>query len=114
MLVVDDEPRILRFVRVKMNLAGYEVITTTSGQDALELTQKQKPDIVLLDLLMVPLSGFDVLERLRTFSKVPVIVFTGKHLAADEVPRLGANDFIAKPFDPEELVRKVKNILDYR
>ena len=68
MLVVDDEPGILRFVSIRLRLAGYDVTTTTSGEEALKLVQSEKPDIILLDILMQPLSGFDVLDRLRVFS----------------------------------------------
>jgi len=112
--VVDDEPRILTFIRVKMALAGYDVITTTMGQEAPELVRSQKPDVLLLDVLLGSVSGLDVLDRIRTFSQIPVIILTGKSFIADEALRLGANDYIAKPFDPEKLVEKVRNILDRR
>jgi two-component system KDP operon response regulator KdpE len=75
-LVVDDEPGILRFVSTTLKIAGFDVIVTASGEEALQLAQSQTPDIVLLDVLMQPLTGFDVLQRLRAFSQVPVIVFT--------------------------------------
>ena len=71
-LVVDDESRVLRFVEISLSQAGYEVITTTSGEEALQLAKSEKPDIVLLDVLMVPMSGMHVLVELRTFSQVPV------------------------------------------
>jgi two-component system KDP operon response regulator KdpE len=67
-----------------------------------------------LDILMVPMSGFEVLDKLRTFSQVPVIVFTGRSFIADKALEFGANDYIAKPFDPEELVKKIRNVLDHR
>ena len=76
--------------------------------------QKEKFDIVLLDILMVPMSGFEVLDKLRTFSQVPVIVFTGRSFIADKALEFGANDYIAKPFDPEELIKKIRNVLDHR
>lgn len=110
-LVVDDEPGILRFVSASLTLQGYEVITTTSGEEALGLARTHNPDIMLLDILMVPLTGFDVLEKLRTFSQVPVIVFTARSFIGDQAIKLGANGFIAKPFRPDELARKVKETL---
>ncbi|MFH1031863.1 MAG: response regulator [Chloroflexota bacterium] len=110
-LIVDDEPKMLRFSRIALTAAGYLVITTTSGEDSLRLAREEKPDIMLLDVLMTPLSGFDVLEKLRTFSQVPVIVFTARSLIAEEAMKLGANGVLAKPFRPEELVRKVGEVL---
>jgi DNA-binding response OmpR family regulator len=111
-LVVDDEPRILHFVRVNLNLSGYDVITTTSGEEALRLLESEKPDIMLLDILMTPMSGFDVLSQLRTFSRLPVVVFTGRDDIAATAMREGADDYIAKPFRPEELTKKINNILE--
>lgn len=113
-LVVDDERDILNFIWVKLTSVGYEVLTTTNGQEALEWLQKEKFDIVLLDILMETVSGFEVLDKLRTFSQVPVIVFTRQSFIADLALKMGASDYIAKPFDPEELVRKIKGILDHR
>jgi two-component system KDP operon response regulator KdpE len=111
-LVVDDEERILHFVRVNLSLAGYDVTTTTSGEEALKLLESKKPDIMLLDILMSPMSGFDVLSQLRTFSQLPVIVFTGRHDIYSKALLEGANDYIAKPFKPEELTKKIKNLLE--
>lgn len=111
-LVVDDEPQILRFIKINLSLVGYEVITTTSGEEALQLVQSLKPDIMLLDILMSPISGLDVLSKVRTFSQMPVIVFTGQDGIASVALREGANDCIAKPFKPNELTEKVKNILE--
>ena len=101
----------LRFSRIALTTAGYAVTTTTNGEDSLSLAREEKPDIVLLDVLMTPLSGFDVLEKLRTFSQVPVIVFTARSLIAEEAMKLGANGVIAKPFRPEDLVKKVGEVL---
>lgn len=110
-LVVDDEAGILRFVTACLGMAGYEVITATNGEEALRLAQSEKPDIMLLDVFMVPMSGFDVLERLRTFSQVPVIVFTARSLVVEQALKCGANDSIGKPFRPEELLRKIREVL---
>jgi DNA-binding response OmpR family regulator len=106
-LVVDDEPGIRRFVSTSLGLAGFDVTTTGSGEEALKLAETQNPDIILLDILMQPLSGFDVLERLRKFSQVPVIVFTARKEIADLAMKEGANGFIMKPFIPDELVKKI-------
>ncbi len=109
-LVVDDEPGILRFVSISLRLAGYDVTTTTSGEEALQLVRSAKPDVMLLDILMQPMSGFNVLEQLRAFSKMPVIVFTARREIAEHAVKRGANGFVAKPFIPEDLVQKLKDV----
>ena len=111
-LVVDDEPRVLRFISISLSQAGCKVTTTTSGKEALRLVKSMKPDIILLDLLMVPMSGFEVLDKLRTFSQVPVIIFTARSFIAEQAMKLGANGLIAKPFKPEELLKKIEEILN--
>lgn len=110
-LVVDDEPRIGNMLRTKLRLSGFAVTTTTSGSEAIEVIAAQEPDIVLLDIPMPNLSGIDVLERVRTFSQVPIIVFTGRPEIVHSALRLGANDYIAKPFHPDLLVEKIKSVL---
>jgi DNA-binding response OmpR family regulator len=110
-LIVDDEPRISKMLRVKLNLSGYDVITTTSGAEAIELVRTHEPDIMLLDLLMPDVTGMDVLDKVRSFSQVPVIVFTGRPEIARFAKRFGANDCIAKPFDPDVLVKKIGLVL---
>ena len=110
-LVVDDQPKVLRFVEVGLKLRGFKVITTTSGEEALELVKSAKPDIMLLDIIMPGIDGFEVLKELRTFTKLPVIAFSASPGNQDEALRLGANDFMHKPFDPDDMVRKIKALL---
>ncbi len=112
-LVVDDESGILRFVSTSLGLAGFDVITTGSGQEALQFAETQNPDLILLDILMQPLSGFDVLERLRKFSQVPVVVFTAQRDIAEQAMKQGADGFIIKPFVPDELIKKIRAALDH-
>ncbi len=111
-LVVDDEPGIGSFLRIKLKLSGYEVICTTSGAEAIEITRTQQPDVVLCDMLMPDITGMDVIQTVRTFSQVPIIVFTGRPEIFQVAMELGANDYIAKPFNPDELIEKIKSILD--
>ena len=111
-LVVDDEPKIGNVLRIKLRLHGYEVITTTSGAEAIEIIRTQKPDIVLLDILMPDVTGMDVLEKVRNFSQVPVIVFTAMPDIVRFAMNLGANDAIAKPFDPDQVVNKIETVLN--
>ncbi len=111
-LVVDDEPGVIRFVKINLTLAGYEVITTTSGEEVMPLIQSTKPDIMLLDVFMTPITGFDILLELRTFSKLPVIIFTARNDIGKTAIQEGANGFISKPFKPEELINKIREVLD--
>lgn len=113
-LVVDDEPGIGNILRIKLRLHGYEVITTTSGAEAIEIIRKQEPDIVLLDILMPDVTGMDVLNRVRIFSDVPIVVFTAKLDIVQSAMKLGANDSIAKPFDPDQVVKKIEAVLASR
>ncbi|OGN89137.1 MAG: hypothetical protein A2158_00235 [Chloroflexi bacterium RBG_13_46_14] len=110
-LVVDDEPRICDLLRIKLGLSGYEVVTTMSGAEAIELTATQNPDIILLDVVMPGVSGMDVLDKVRTFSEVPIIIFTGRPEIVQLAKRFGADDYIAKPFNPDLLVEKIKLVL---
>ncbi|MFH1032578.1 MAG: response regulator [Chloroflexota bacterium] len=109
-LVVDDEIKILRFIKLSLTLAGYAVITATNGADALKLLESEKPDIMLLDLIMPGMDGFEVLRRTRAISGLPVIVFSAHDSASGEALSLGANDFLAKPFSSGELVNKIEAI----
>ena len=113
-LVVDDEPAILGFIRTNLKANRYEVITASDGTDALQLIESEKPDIVLLDVLMPGKDGFQVLHELRAFSELPVIVFSARTGLRDKALSLGANDFIAKPFTPDQMVRRIKLLLEAR
>jgi DNA-binding response OmpR family regulator len=110
-LVVDDEPGIGNILRIKLRLHGYEVITTTSGAEAIEIIRTQEPDIVLLDVLMPVVTGMEVLDKVRSFSQVPIIIFTAKPDIVQFAMKLGANDSIAKPFEPDQLVAKIELVL---
>jgi len=110
-LVVDDEPGIGRVLHIKLGLSGYEVVITTSGTEAIELVRTQEPDIILLDILMPGVTGMDVIHQVRTFSQIPIIIFTGRPDMAQFAVNLGANDYIAKPFNPDLLVEKIGIVL---
>jgi DNA-binding response OmpR family regulator len=111
-LVVDDEPRILTFLSSKLSLSGYEVITATSGEEALELMQAQEPDLVVLDIMMPKMDGFETLKELRSFSSVPAIILSARGANADKIKGLdlGADDYLAKPFSPDELVARIEAV----
>jgi DNA-binding response OmpR family regulator len=113
-LVVDDDERILRFVRSSLRLAGYNIITATSGEEALKLVKSKKPQIMVLDILMPQTDGFEVLKRLRSVSKLPVIAISAHASASDKALILGANGFMSKPFRPDELIKKIEAVLYHK
>ncbi len=112
-LVVDDEPRILRFVRAELESAGFRVLTANDGAAALEVVSRENPDLVVLDVIMPGMDGFEVLKRLRSLSSRPVILLTARGSDADKVRGLdlGADDYLTKPFSPDELSARVRAVL---
>ena len=112
-LVVDDEPRIIGFIRMNLELEGHQVLEAHNGLDALEAVRTKLPDIVLLDVMMPDLDGFETLRMLREFSDIPVIMLTAKGEENDRVYglELGADDYITKPFGPRELSSRIRAVL---
>ena len=112
-LVVDDEPRMIGFIRMNLELEGHQVIEAHNGLEALDLIRTQLPDIVLLDVMMPELDGFETLRMLREFSDIPVIMLTAKADENDIVYglELGADDYVTKPFGPRELSSRIKAVL---
>jgi len=111
-LIVDDEPAIGKVLGIALKLAGYEVIQTTSGAEAIELVRMQAPHVILLDVVMPGVTGLEVLDQVRKFSRVPIIIFSGHPEVVRFALKMGADDSIAKPFDPGLLVEKIKVLLD--
>jgi two-component system KDP operon response regulator KdpE len=111
-LVVDDEPRILNFLSTKLNAIGYDVLLAGNGKIALEKINTEEPDLVILDIIMPGMSGFDVLKELRRFSSIPVIILSARDLPIDKVKglRLGADDYLQKPFNVDELIARIESI----
>ncbi len=111
-LLVDDEERILNFLRTKLKVCGYEVMTAGDGVEALEQIQGQEPDMVVLDLLMPRMDGLQVLKDLRCFSSIPVIVLSARRGDVDKIKglSLGADDYLSKPFNPDELVARIEAV----
>lgn len=112
-LVVDDEPRMIGFIRMNLELEGYQVIEAHNGLEALEAIRTQLPDLVLLDVMMPQLDGFETLRMLREFSSIPVIMLTAKGEEDDKVYglELGADDYVTKPFSSRELSSRVRAVL---
>lgn len=112
-LVVDDEPRMIGFIRMNLELEGYQVLEAHNGLAALEMIRTQLPDLVLLDVMMPQLDGFETLRMLREFSSIPVIMLTAKGEEDDKVYglELGADDYVTKPFGSRELSSRVRAVL---
>jgi DNA-binding response OmpR family regulator len=110
-LVVDDHRQVLKFIEINLKLHGFGVITTTSGEEALAIIEAQQPDIMLLDIIMPDMDGFEVLRRLRSANQLPVIAFSTSIANYDEAMKLGANTFISKPFNVNELEGKIRAFL---
>jgi len=112
-LVVDDETRMIGFIRMNLELEGFQVLEAHNGMEALEIIRTQLPDIVILDVMMPELDGFETLRILREFSNIPVIMLTAKGEEDDRVYglELGADDYITKPFGPRELSSRVRAVL---
>jgi DNA-binding response OmpR family regulator len=112
-LVVDDEIQIVRFVRAYLEDAGYRVVTAGDGQQALFVARHEKPDLVILDLMMPGMDGWDFIRRYRQERDTPVIVLTARIEETDQVLglELGADDYVTKPFSPRALVARVRAVL---
>jgi two-component system OmpR family response regulator len=112
-LVVDDDINILRIASLYLRKEGYTVRTAQSGPDALEAFRQKVPDLVLLDVMLPGMDGFEVLKALRTTSSAPVIMLTAKSDTADKVVglELGADDYMVKPFEPSELLARIKAVI---
>ena len=113
LLVVDDEAGILRLMKLELSAQGFRVITASDGEQGVKLAEEQRPDAVLLDVMMPGLSGLEVMRRLRERSNVPVLLVTAKDKDTDKVRglELGADDYIVKPFNPDELGARVRAVL---
>jgi two-component system KDP operon response regulator KdpE len=112
-LVVDDEERMVRFIRLNLEHDGFLVSEAFNGKQAIRQLRDVAPDLILLDVMMPDLDGFEVLQMIRELSKVPVLMLTAKGEEDDRVRglELGADDYIVKPFSPREMVSRVKAVL---
>ncbi len=115
-LVADDDQDIVSFISVNLEIEGFEVVTASDGEDALKKAHDSHPDLVLLDVMMPKIDGYEVCQRLRAdiaTKHLPIIMLTAKSLSADKVVGLtaGADDYMIKPFDPVELLARVKSTL---
>jgi len=112
-LVIDDEPRIQRFIKANLKAAGYEVIPAGTGAEAIDACEQNDPDLILLDLGLPDMDGFDLFVRLRRLTETPVIILTARGGSPEKIRGLdlGADDYMVKPFDVDELLARVRAVL---
>jgi PleD family two-component response regulator len=117
-LVVDDEEHIRRILKFQLEKSGYQVVVAENGEIALQLVRREAPDLILLDLMMPKIDGFEVCKQIRQncqTSQIPIIMLTAKSDLPDKIKGLqdGANDYLIKPYSNEELLLRVRNVLDW-
>ncbi len=112
-LLVDDEPQLLRLVRSNLELAGYRVFTALDARTALQLVDTEMPDLIILDIMLPEMDGYELCRRIREFSPVPIIMLTAKVEDSDKVRglKLGADDYLTKPFSVQELLARIEAVL---
>jgi len=114
-LLVDDEPDILRTVDFRLTQFGYKIITATDGENAVKIIRNEKPDLVLLDLRLPGINGIEVCKIVRsdeTIKNTPIILFTASaSRITEDCAKCGANDYLLKPFDPKNLLEKINKYL---
>ena len=112
-LVVDDEPHVLKLVKANLESSGYKVLTAGDGEQAFAIVERELPDLVILDLMLPKMDGYTVCSRIREFSTVPVIMLTARSAPVDLVHgfEVGADDYLTKPFDVSELLMRVQAVL---
>ena len=115
-LIVDDEVQLVEMVKMRLEAAGYEIISAYDGQEGFDKAKKDKPDLIILDLMLPKMDGYKVCGLLKNdarYSKIPIIMFTAR--VQDEDVRLGkdlgAEEYVTKPFDPKILLSKIKKLL---
>jgi two-component system, OmpR family, response regulator len=112
-LIVDDEKKIVEIIKAYLEREGFQILTAFDGRTALDLALNQHPDLIVLDLMLPEISGWDVCRRIRKESEVPIIMLTARDEVTEKIVGLemGADDYLTKPFDPKELVSRVRAVL---
>ena len=111
-LVADDEASIRRILETRLKMVGYDVVVTEDGEEAVEVFNKENPDLVVLDVMMPKMDGYGVTREIRRVSDVPIIILTALGDVSERITglELGADDYVVKPFDPKELLARVKAV----
>lgn len=112
-LVVDDDEKILKFLRVNLSREGWHILTARDGNEAVQIVEKDPPDLIILDIMLPKVDGFEVCRQLRQWSQVPIIGLSARGDMADKVRclNLGADDYITKPFGIDELIARAKAVI---
>jgi DNA-binding response OmpR family regulator len=112
-LIVEDEPNIASFARMYLEAAGFRVLAADRGDEGLDLARSETPDLIILDLMLPGIDGYEITKQLRQDSAVPIIMLTARDDAVDKVVglELGADDYVTKPFNPRELVARARAVL---
>ncbi|MFQ6015167.1 MAG: response regulator transcription factor [Anaerolineae bacterium] len=115
-LIVDDDPNALRLIGYTLEQEGFEILTAADGHEALEVAQRELPDLIILDIMMPSMAGFETCLRLREIpitSHIPILVLTAKAQEADQILsfKAGADEYLAKPAAPDEIVAKVNQLI---
>lgn len=114
-LIVEDEPDVLKMTAFRLKKAGYEVMTTTDGEKALEMVEKEGPDLIFLDLNLPVIDGYEVCRKLKAnnrLKEIPVVILSASADGIKEITaEIGGNDYLIKPYEPEELFAKVDKYL---
>ncbi len=115
-LVIDDETELLKALTIRLGASGYEVITAQDGQEGLEKARSSNPDLIVLDILMPKMDGYEVCRLLKfdaKYKSIPIIMLTAKVQDIDKAmgKKVGADDYIAKPFETQDLIDKIKSYL---
>src|SRR5258708_36473697 len=114
LLVVEDEPNILELLSASLRYAGFEVVTAAAGTEAVQAAQRHRPDLVVLDVMLPDMDGFDVIRRLRSGARpLPVVFLTARDATGDKVMglTLGGDDYVTKPFSLEEVLARIRAVL---
>ena len=114
LLVVEDEPNILELLSASLRYAGFEVITASGGTEAVQAAQRHRPDLIVLDVMLPDMDGFDVIRRLRGGgARIPVVFLTARDAMDDKVRglTLGGDDYVTKPFSLEEVIARIRAVL---
>jgi DNA-binding response OmpR family regulator len=112
-LVVDDDPSILNFIKPNLEARGYKVVTASTGEDAILVAQKEKPDLIILDIMMPEMDGFEACRKIRAFTNVPILMFSAREGENDNelCAACGATTYLTKPLVLRELLELIKTLL---
>lgn len=112
-LLVDDDPQLIRLVRANLESVDYRVLVAMEAHTALEVVDREMPDLIILDIMLPEIDGYEICKRIREFASIPIIMLTAKVEDIDKVKgfKLGADDYLTKPFNAQELLARIEAVL---